>query len=325
MIALLASVAIAIQQPAPSLPPIPEAPAASFISVLDAERRGTWVKDDTGERLTAGDEMVTVGEHSVLRLAERLDDFVFEAEFRMTRGAVVGFAARAWGEMKNNTFGKLVEGSELEIASGKDSVTIFLYHPSGPKKVVRRSEYIGAALPQGDEWHRVRLACRDETCWLELNARTIAVVQPTAQPSGYISIHPKKGQLQLRSARIALLEAKDAEFGRGAIMRKRFQTSGNEEWSVPGVEMPKPLRMKKPEYTRDALNARIEGAVLLECVVETGGTVGQVRIARSLDRNFGLDQVAVDSAKQWLFEPARLDGKAVRIVVTLEMSFTLKR
>ena len=63
--------------------------------------------------------------------------------------------------------------------------------------------------------------------------------------------------------------------------------------------LPVIVREVKPEYTHEAMKARVEGTVLLEAVVGDDGAVGDVRVARSLDD--GLDAEAVKAMKQWLF------------------------
>jgi protein TonB len=76
-----------------------------------------------------------------------------------------------------------------------------------------------------------------------------------------------------------------------------------------GVQLPRPLREIKPQYTADAMRAKVQGTVLLECVVLPDGTVGKVEVVRSLDSTFGLDQEAIKAAKQWRFE-SRVPGSA---------------
>src|SRR4029453_10721059 len=56
-----------------------------------------------------------------------------------------------------------------------------------------------------------------------------------------------------------------------------------------GIESPVPLSQPKPQYTAEAMRAKIQGRVLLECVILPDGTVGEVRVLRSLDPIFGLD------------------------------------
>ena len=89
-----------------------------------------------------------------------------------------------------------------------------------------------------------------------------------------------------------------------------------------GVSAPVLVKEVRPQYPAKAKDARIQGTVLLECVVETDGTVGDVKVTKSLDED--LDQEAIKAVKQWRFEPGKKDGKAVRVQITLEMTFTLK-
>lgn len=91
-----------------------------------------------------------------------------------------------------------------------------------------------------------------------------------------------------------------------------------------GVVVPRLVKEVKPQYTAEAKAAGIQGGVMLEIVVLTDGTVGDVRITKSLDTVYGLDDEAVKAIKQWIFEPGQKDGKPVPVRVNVEMTFTLK-
>jgi protein TonB len=91
-----------------------------------------------------------------------------------------------------------------------------------------------------------------------------------------------------------------------------------------GVETPRLLSEVKPQYTAQAMRAKIQGMVLLECVVQPDGTVGNIHVVRSLDSAFGLDQEAVKAARQWRFAPGTRFGKPVPVLVTIEIAFTLR-
>jgi len=90
------------------------------------------------------------------------------------------------------------------------------------------------------------------------------------------------------------------------------------------VELPKVIREVKPQYTADARKAGIEGAVWLEAVVETNGRVGKVRQLQSLDKDLGLDEQAVKALRSWQFVPGTRRGTPAPVVVTIEMSFSLR-
>jgi len=90
-----------------------------------------------------------------------------------------------------------------------------------------------------------------------------------------------------------------------------------------GVDGPVLVREREPAYTPEALRARIQGQVELQAVVLEDGTVGDVVVVKSLDRAYGLDLEAIKAARQWRFLPARQDGRAVRIAVTMLLDFRI--
>ncbi|MGE5360670.1 MAG: TonB family protein [Bacteroidales bacterium] len=109
-------------------------------------------------------------------------------------------------------------------------------------------------------------------------------------------------------------------------------TRPDSAWPAPGayrvgrdsITPPAIVHQVNPNYTADALRAGIEGNVVVECLVRVDGTVGEVRVVRSLDRVFGLDDEAVKAAKQWRFAPTINDTTAVPVLVPLELSFKLR-
>jgi TonB family protein len=88
--------------------------------------------------------------------------------------------------------------------------------------------------------------------------------------------------------------------------------------------LPVPIHQEKPQYTQAALTAQIEGAVLLETTVLADGSVGDVRVVRSLDSEFGLDDEAVKALKLWTWKPGTRGGQPSSVTVQIEMKFTLK-
>lgn len=93
----------------------------------------------------------------------------------------------------------------------------------------------------------------------------------------------------------------------------------------PGVTLPKVISEVKPQYTPEAMQARIEGTLMMSAVVRTDGTPRDIEITKSLDAKYGLDKQAVAALRQWRFEPGLKDGKPVPVRVTVEMRFTLKK
>jgi protein TonB len=91
-----------------------------------------------------------------------------------------------------------------------------------------------------------------------------------------------------------------------------------------GVTLPRVLHEERPQYTSDAMRAKVQGTVLLECVVRPDGSVGDVQVVRSLDPTFGLDQQAVAAARKWRFAPGTRLGEPVPVLITIELTFTLR-
>jgi protein TonB len=89
-----------------------------------------------------------------------------------------------------------------------------------------------------------------------------------------------------------------------------------------GIEPPQLLREVRPTYTDEARRRAIEGDVVLEIVVRRDGSVGDVRVVRTLGS--GLDQRAVSAVRQWRFAPARRLGTPVDVVVDVAVGFSLR-
>jgi protein TonB len=92
----------------------------------------------------------------------------------------------------------------------------------------------------------------------------------------------------------------------------------------PGIVPPRLLRQVNPKYTSNAMRAIVNGLVELEAVVRTDGTVGQVRVKRSLDALYGLDAAAVEAFREWRFQPATRNGQPIDVVVSAELEFRIR-
>ena len=92
----------------------------------------------------------------------------------------------------------------------------------------------------------------------------------------------------------------------------------------PGADITPPTLVKevRPTYTDAARRQSIEGDVVLEIVVRQDGSVGNVRVRRSLGA--GLEQKAIDAVRQWRFAPAKRRGSAVDVVVDVSVGFKLR-
>lgn len=89
-----------------------------------------------------------------------------------------------------------------------------------------------------------------------------------------------------------------------------------------GITPPQIVREVKPDYTEDARRRGIEGDVVLEIVVRSDGSVGDVKVLQGLGG--GLDRRAVDAVRQWKFSPAKRFGTPVDVLVEVAVEFKLR-
>jgi protein TonB len=91
-----------------------------------------------------------------------------------------------------------------------------------------------------------------------------------------------------------------------------------------GVTGPDLIHRTPPQYSAEAMRAKVQGVAVLSGVVGVDGTLHDIRVVRSLDAAFGLDQEAIACVRQWRFRPGTRQGKPVAVYVTIEVAFNLR-
>lgn len=89
---------------------------------------------------------------------------------------------------------------------------------------------------------------------------------------------------------------------------------------VPAIEI---LRQVQPEYSQEALDAKLEGGVTVSLVTQADGTPGNLHVIQGLGK--GLDEKALDALSQWRFKPIFVNGSFYPSELTLRVYFTLKK
>jgi protein TonB len=94
----------------------------------------------------------------------------------------------------------------------------------------------------------------------------------------------------------------------------------------PGGDVTMPIEIRKgtPRYTPEAMAARAQGAITVECLVETTGICANIRVKHSFNPTFGLELEAIKAASQWRFRPGTRRGEPVPVLVTMEIAFALR-
>jgi protein TonB len=86
--------------------------------------------------------------------------------------------------------------------------------------------------------------------------------------------------------------------------------------------MPRKIADARPLYPEVARQARVEGTVILEAVIDTTGRVTQLRVLRSVPL---LDQAAIEAVQQWRYTPSTYNGRPVSVLMTITVRFTLSQ
>lgn len=88
-----------------------------------------------------------------------------------------------------------------------------------------------------------------------------------------------------------------------------------------GVREPRKILDATPIYPAIAQSARVQGAVILEAVINERGAVERVKVLRSVPL---LDAAAVEAVSRWRYTPTLLNGTPVAVLMTITINFTLK-
>jgi TonB family protein len=121
---------------------------------------------------------------------------------------------------------------------------------------------------------------------------------------------------------------------RRAQVRARCSEAGGEEpfgtiegiFSLtehPDVARPQKLDAAPPVYTELARQARLQGVVILEAIIDQEGCVSAAHVLKPLP--LGLDRNALNAVRRWVFQPAELYGIPVPVYYTLTVNFWRQR
>jgi TonB family protein len=89
------------------------------------------------------------------------------------------------------------------------------------------------------------------------------------------------------------------------------------------VKAPIVLRRVQPVYPRPALVARMNGFVIVECIIDRAGVVRDAKVLRSSSALF--EPSALEAVQKWEFAPGSLHGRPVDTIFDLTVTFTISR
>lgn len=95
----------------------------------------------------------------------------------------------------------------------------------------------------------------------------------------------------------------------------------NDEISIRFDRPPVLLSRVDPVYPEAARQGHISGTVVLQAVINTAGRVEELRVTKSAGQL--LDAAAVSAVEKWIYRPATLNARAVKVYLTVTVDFAL--
>jgi protein TonB len=83
---------------------------------------------------------------------------------------------------------------------------------------------------------------------------------------------------------------------------------------------PRPVKITRPQYPQEAFIKKIEGTVLVEILIDSQGRVVRARVLQSVPM---LDQAALQTVYQWVFQPAVKHGRPVPTIAHAPVAFRI--
>jgi TonB family protein len=97
-------------------------------------------------------------------------------------------------------------------------------------------------------------------------------------------------------------------------------------WSMEAVdEKPERLSSPLPAYPLLLKQAGIEGVVMVQAVIDTMGRVEPGSLTITQTANPGFNESAKQTVLKSLFRPSRVHGKAVRVMIQVPVTYTIRR
>jgi len=254
-----------------------------------------------------------------IRTRRWFSDFALDVEFRLEPRTTAGLLlyAQPVGQMGGRVAYRvnLSDRGEGREALGRIDGKDLKFHEVSFDQALSA----GSVKPAG-EWQRLRVESLDGTVRVLVNGALVSVCDEFDRRAGHIGLEVARGAVELRKASV---ERRDTFYAFSATSEKRPDGAPTRADAKPNAVSTPVLRTEvKPEYSVEAMEQKKEGVVELEAVVMPDGSVGRVRVTKSLDLD--LDQAAVAAVRRWKFGPGRLHGQPVAVIVNVELTFTLK-
>jgi TonB family protein len=116
--------------------------------------------------------------------------------------------------------------------------------------------------------------------------------------------------------------------GKPRVVRVNFPLAGakpdKHEPVAFGEEMTPPVKLagRAPSYTRAAVEARVEGTMIVRCVITVAGTLEKCQILEHLP---GMTDEIMSALATWKMKPVTYKGKAIPVRYTIPIRLVLPK
>ena len=276
--------------------PMSVASAQSAFQSIDS-----WIKEPGARVETGGDSVIV--RRGTVRTARLYSDFSLRFEFRITEPNSEGrvFVRSRFGYGDRNEVGYRVE---LTGRTGANA----LGRVSGAALELKIAEFNPPPIAAPDHWQECEIRAERTRLSVRVNGLLVTEAQALDEFTGYVALQVSRGGIEFRNVKAASQPSASDTFGQGAYRA-----------SEPGIVKPRALKTAKPFYPWEPHDSWIQGSVSLELVVDSSGSAGDIRVAKSLHPD--LDEAAIGSARKWRFSPGTRSGQPVPVIVTMDVSF----
>jgi protein TonB len=87
-------------------------------------------------------------------------------------------------------------------------------------------------------------------------------------------------------------------------------------------ENPVPVKTPPPKYPDSLKREGVSGVVAVQIIIDETGVVASSSILKSSHPDF--EKPALDAVRNWKFKPAKKDGTAVKVKVTVPLRFNVE-
>lgn len=153
-------------------------------------------------------------------------------------------------------------------------------------------------------------------------AATGAEFEPESAPDPALSPPPRLeavGAMPMPPKALAPT-GESAETGRTVEAAARRERTRSPVRVGGAIKEPRKIKNVQPLYPPRAIEAKVEGIVILECTIDPQGDVSEVTVLRGFPL---LDQAAIDAVRQWVYAPTVVNGAAVPVKMTVTVNFKL--